>query len=89
MSLIIKVFSIFVFISLSVPALSWTADYVSAFKPVEKAVEKAKGGMYGLQKNIRKEAFEIKTLINLRDKEIVSLTNQKKKIKNNRIPAEI
>lgn len=84
MKLALKTIFISGFLFLSLPVLAWTTDYVSAFKPTQKSK-----GLSELQRSIKKDIFQIRSMIKTNEKTVTGLVENRKYIKIKRNPADI
>jgi len=84
MRLFSKIFlSVFVYFLVS-QAMASEQDYVSVFKPVQTNKR-----MSELQKDIRKDFFQVRSLMNFQEKEFVGLVEDDSGIEIIRTPSEI
>ena len=84
MTSVLKITFIVLFFLLSIPAQAWTTDYVSAFKPVKK-----NRSLSELQRDIKKDIFQIRSMVNFQGKKIIDVVKDRKNTKNTRFPANI
>ena len=85
MRLSLKHIFILAFFLLSTQSFAYTQDYVSAFKPVQSS-----GDVLQFNSNIKKDIFQIRSMMNLKEKKIIGLMEESDGIKSQqRIPAEI
>lgn len=82
LSLEIIVISVCLFLSSS--ALAWPEDYVSVFKPVQKVKNISE-----IQRDLKKDVFQIRSMMNFQDKKIIGLMEDSKPAKDAQAPAEI
>ena len=82
----LKIVFLLVLFFFSAQGFAWTKgyDYVSAFKPVKK-----NKGIVELQRNIQKDIFQIRSMMNFQKKKIIGLMKDSGNTENKRAPAEI
>lgn len=83
MRLSLKIIVISVLTFFSVQGFGWTNDYVPAFKPAKKSRSFSE-----LQKNLKKDIFQIRSLMNSQKKKITGIIEKSDK-SSKRTPAEI
>lgn len=84
MKLFLKVIFISVCLFLSSQTLAWTKDYVSAFKPVQKAKDLSE-----FQRNVKKDFFQFRSIMSVQEKEIIGLMKDNTNHTQNTQPTEI
>ena len=84
MELKLKLIFISVALFLSTQSLAYTSEYIPAFKPVKKSKNISE-----FQDNIQKEVFQLRSMINLPEKQIIGLVKNSKDAESKRTPADI